>query len=121
MKFMGACAVICVLSACGGGGSLNDGQESLKVNPSTVVVSGPVGSCYSGLGPTVFVFGGNAPYTLRNSLPIGLFVDKTVLRQPGEGVTLSFNGTCFDTLPLIVTDNEGVSASVTISNVKGIP
>ncbi len=108
------------ISACGGGGSLYDAQGQLMVTPAKIEVKGASSTtCYSGQGPIFYIFGGKAPYTLRNSLPNGMSINKTTVYEQGGGVMVNFNGSCITNLPIVVTDDEGVTVNVEISNVFG--
>jgi hypothetical protein len=106
----------CLLS-CGGGGSVDDGTTALRVLPSTVTVTGgAIPVCAVGQGPEVFVFGGVPPYSIRNSVPTYVSLDKTVVGQSGEGAKLTFTGGCLDNALIIFVDKRGLEVAVTVSN-----
>lgn len=116
----GAAAAIAFLAsglgACGGGGNESGPPDEISVYPAAVSVSGG-GSCAVGIGPTVHVYGGQPPYELSNSVPDGMVLDKSVLTHSGEGFTVSFiNGVCMDSMPIVVEDDMGRLATVTVSN-----
>jgi len=115
-------AVAAGMVACGGGGNESGPPDALLASPTAVTVSGPPGSqtCYSGTGPTVFVYGGQPPYKLANSAPPAMTLDKAVLNNSGDGVVITFiNGTCLSTIPITVEDAMGRVLSVPVSNTPG--
>lgn len=118
-----ACVVLLPLSVllagCGGGGNESGPPDSIEISPNSVTVSGGVGSCASGLGPKIYVYGGTPPYTLSNSVPTAMALDKNRLQNSGDGFMLSFNGGCFESMPVTVQDDMGRLATVVVSNEKG--
>lgn len=117
----GIVAGICsVLAACGGGGNESGPAEEIVASPSSVIVSGPTGSCATGTGPTLFVHGGQPPYKLFNSAPTAISLDKAKLNSSGEGVVLTFiNGVCLDKIPITIEDGMGRVVNVPVSNIVG--
>jgi hypothetical protein len=108
--------VCLALSACGGGGNESGPAEMIVASPQSVVVEA-VGSCSIGLGPTVYVFGGTPPYTLRNSVPTGMVLDKSRLTNSGDGFTVTFiGGVCMNAMPISIEDEMGRLLDVSITN-----
>lgn len=118
-----ACVALLTLSAtlasCGGGGNESGPPDSIVVSPASVTVTGGVGACATGTGPKVYVYGGTPPYTLANSAPSAMTLDKAGLQNSGDGFTLTFNGGCFESLPVTVQDDQGRLATVVVSNEIG--
>jgi hypothetical protein len=111
--------ILLLVASCGGGGSTGDGLQPLTVNPTSVTLTGPPDICASGKGPTVFVYGGTPPYIINNPAPDRLLLSTNKINESTEGVTISVNGACFDTLSLTFVDSDKNYASVSVSNVKG--
>jgi hypothetical protein len=104
------------LSACGGGGNESGPAESIVASPQSVVVES-AGSCSVGVGPTVYVFGGTPPYTLRNSVPAGMVLNKSKLINSGDGFTVTFiGGLCMNAMPISIEDDMGRLLDVAITN-----
>lgn len=103
------------LAGCGGGGNELGPAEAIWASPEAVQV-GAVGHCFSGIGPTVHVYGGKPPYVLKNSVPRGMSLDRSRIGAPGEGFTLSFSGLCLSEMPITIEDAEGRLLAVPISN-----
>jgi hypothetical protein len=72
----------------------------------------------SGISATVFVFGGVPPYTVSNSSS-GFFVSPNFISSSGGSYTVTPNGTCVSSFPIIATDSSGHTATTTVSNVAG--
>ena len=107
------------LASCGGGGNESGPPTTLLAAPAMLVVTGPLGRCATGVGPTVFIYGGQPPYRLSNSAPRAMTRDKTVLANSGDGFVVTFSGGCLDQIPINVEDDMGRVLSVPISNVVG--
>jgi hypothetical protein len=112
-------ALALALAGCGGGGNESGPSDQVVVSPAEVTVSGQIGVCGAGLGPTVHVFGGLPPYKLTNSVPTYLQLDKTEVGGSGEGFTMTFLGGCLDKMPINVEDRAGRVVSVLVTNQKG--
>lgn len=112
-------SAVCALgmAGCGGGGNESGSPDELFVSPSEVNVHGSNGVCASGVGPTVYVYGGQPPYSLTNSVPMALSLDRTQVRDSGDGFTISFiNGVCVESMPITIEDRMGRLATVTVTN-----
>lgn len=104
------------LTACGGGGNESGPPEAIVASPQSVVVEA-VGSCAIGVGPTVFVYGGTPPYTLRNSVPAGMVLNKSKLDNSGDGFIVTFiGGLCMNAMPISIEDDMGRLLDVAITN-----
>lgn len=111
-----ALGLVAGLSACGGGGNESGPADELLASPSAITV-GTEGVCYVGPGPTVFVYGGQPPYKLANSLPLGMQLNKSRLGYSGEGFTITFiNSVCMDAMPITVEDDMGRLTQVFVTN-----
>lgn len=109
-------ATACLLAACGGGGSLDDGQTPLRTEGQSVTLQSATTSCPAvATGVTVFVFGGTPPYTLRNTVPQQVALSTTSIGNAGEGVSLRFLGGCLTNVPLVVVDKIGATVSVPLN------
>jgi hypothetical protein len=111
-----ALALMTLLTACGGGGNESGPTDSLFLSVSSVKVGSP-GNCVTGAGPEVHVYGGTPPYTLSNSVPQGILLNKTVVQNSGESFSVGFiNGVCLDKMPITIEDKMGRVAQVQVSN-----
>ena len=116
----GLTACVLALVGCGGGGNESGKPDLLYAAPEGVAVTGPLGSCAIGTGPTVFVYGGQPPYKLDNSLPQGMQLDKQTVQDSGQGFTITFvNGVCMEGIPITIEDDMGRVLSVPFSNTEG--
>jgi len=117
ISFLVAAAACAVLSGCGGGGSLDDGQSPLRVEPGQITLQSATSSCppAPGSSVTVFALGGVAPYSLRNPLPSQVSLDKDSIANTGEGVKVTFTGGCMATIPLVFIDKIGNTTSVSMT------
>jgi len=107
--------LLLALAGCGGGGNELGPPEAIWASPEAVQVSAK-DSCFSGVGPTVHVYGGTPPYVLKNSAPRGMTLDRSRVDMPGEGFTLRFSGLCLSNMPITIEDAEGRLLAVPISN-----
>jgi hypothetical protein len=112
-------ATAALVAGCGGGGSESGDPDHLTVEPGELSVSGPSGSCGSGVGPEVHVWGGQPPYQLTNSVPNEMVLSRTRLDTSGEGFTIAFLGGCLDHMPITIEDDMGRLATLLVSNVPG--
>ncbi|MFO1340232.1 MAG: hypothetical protein U1F53_18730 [Burkholderiaceae bacterium] len=104
-----------VLGGCGGGGNESGPPDSLHVSPESFKV-GHTGACYAGEGPTVFVYGGQPPYKLSNSAPLGMTLDKSRLTYSGEGFVVYLSGACMEAMPITIEDDMGRLSEVLVTN-----
>lgn len=107
--------LLIAVAGCGGGGNELGPPEAIWASPEAVQV-GAKDSCFSGVGPTVHVYGGMPPYVLKNSVPRGMTLDRTRVNMPGEGFTLRFSGLCLSNMPITIEDAEGRLLAVPVSN-----
>lgn len=107
--------LLALLSACGGGGNELGGDETLTLSQSELAVSA-IGACYTGNGPTVYIYGGRPPYTLYNSLPDGMTLSSATVANAGDGFTIQFKGACMESMPITVTDDMGRITSLLITS-----
>ena len=108
------------LLACGGGGNESGPPDSIVASPSSVTINGGPNSCAVGLGPTVFLYGGQPPYTLTNSAPQAMQLDVTQVQESGQGFTVRFiNGICLDQIPITVEDGMGRVLPIPMTNKVG--
>lgn len=106
-----------LLAACGGGGNESGDPELLRVFPESVSFTGD-GFCPGGQGPKVFVFGGQPPYKLSNTVPDAITLSTTRVSDSGGSFTFVLNGACMDNMPIVIEDDMGrlTSFSVTVSD-----
>lgn len=116
----GLAACVAALAGCGGGGNESGPPDSLYAAPANITVTGPQGACAVGAGPTVFVYGGQPPYKLDNSMPEGMQLDKQTVTDSGQGFTITFiNNMCMESIPVTIEDDVGRVFSVPVTNTKG--
>ena len=103
------------VASCGGGGSLDDGQTPLRTEPQIVTLQSPTVACRPSDGVTVYIFGGVPPYSFRNTVPDAVSLSTGSVGSAGEGVHIRFLGGCLTTVPLVVVDRSGATASVQLN------
>jgi len=92
----------------------------LLIVPNTVTITGPSTiECSSGVTATFFIFGGQPPYTITNTLPTYLQVSPTVVNASGSGFNVTTLGGCVTPATLSVTDAAGHTTTFTINNTLG--
>ena len=106
-----------LLTACGGGGgNLEDGQTPLRTEGQSVTLQSATASCPpASAGVTIFVFGGVAPYSLRNTAPQQVALSTGIIGKPGEGVNVRFLGGCLTNIPLVFVDQNGATVTVPLN------
>ncbi len=109
-----------LLASCGGGGNESGDRDLLQVLPESVTITGS-GSCpSSGQGPQVFVYGGQPPYKLSNSVPEVVKLSATQLRNSGDSFTFTLEGGgCLDGMPIVIEDDMGRLATFSITIADG--
>lgn len=112
-----ALTAACLVTACGGGGgSINDGQTPLRTEGQSITLQSATTSCPpASAGVTIFVFGGVAPYTLRNTVPQQVSLSTESIGSAGEGVVVKFLGGCLTNIPLVFVDKNGSTVSVPLN------
>jgi hypothetical protein len=108
MKKISTCIVILatsMLASCGGGGSIGDGTQKLTTSPTKLEVSSS--TCGYGSGAIVTVYGGVAPYYLKNSLPQSIGLNKEKVSSAGDNFKVDLLGGCFTTMPILILDSNG--------------
>lgn len=109
-----------LVGACGGGGNESGPPDSVIASPAEIRVSGGADACVWGVGPTVFVYGGQPPYTLYNSAPLAMVLDRQYLSESGDGFQIAFtNGICLDQIPVTIEDSVGRVIAVPVTNEVG--
>jgi hypothetical protein len=105
-------------TACGGGNDDDAGSPvPFQVQPASVGLTDGTANCTAG-GPvgTVYIFGGAAPYRIRNSSPDWITVDKTTVGDRGGSFTITANGYgCLSPGQVFVTDNLNNLVTVTVT------
>ena len=109
------------LTACGGGGNESGPPEEITASPSQFTVKGTGAGCASGMGPTVFVHGGQPPYKLFNTLPTAMRLSTSTVQQSGQSFNVRLTGQCFDAAPIRIEDAMGRLSEVVLSNQPGTP
>jgi hypothetical protein len=105
-----------ILIGCGGAGNVNDGQTPLRTSPTEVTLQSTNTSCPPTTnGVIVYVFGGSAPYTLRNTVPDAIQLSTNTISGAGDGFRIDFKGGCLQTIPVIVIDSNGATTEVKVS------
>ena len=108
-----------LLASCGGGGDTGDGTYPLAASPNNITLSSS--TCGYASGPFVTVYGGVAPYYLKNPYPKSIGLSKEKVNDSGDNFKIDFLGGCFTTLPILVIDSEGNSLEVQVTNTYVAP
>jgi hypothetical protein len=99
---------------------LPSGANQLQVVPDTVTITGPdTLTCSAGVASTFYVFGGQPPYTISNSVPQFLRLGQTLVANSGGGFTLSTLGGCVTPATIAISDSAGHTATITLNNNPG--
>lgn len=109
-----------LLVACGGGGNESGDPESLRVFPEGATITGN-GTCpNSGKGPDVFVFGGQPPYKLSNTVSDAVKLSTNRLANSGDSFTFTLEGGgCLDNMPIVIEDDMGRLATFSLTVAEG--
>jgi hypothetical protein len=109
-------AMICTaLSACGGGGDLENGVTALTVSPSTTTLTSSSTTCPPADAGTYFIYGGTSPYTIQNALPAFMTVSTSRVSDVGGGFSVKLLGGCMSPGVINVTDAMGRLTTVSIT------
>lgn len=103
------------------GFAINGAPSAPTVIPDKVTVKGPfVGQCPTGAAQSDFyIFGGVPPYTISNTGPSSLDIDRGVVATSGGFFRITTRpNLCFTTL-IIVNDSVGQRTVVTVEAVEG--
>lgn len=103
-----------LVASCGGGGDSGDGTYPLAASPNNITLSSS--TCGYASGPFVTIYGGTAPYYLRNPYPKSIVLSKEKVNDSGDNFKIDFLGGCFTTLPVLVIDSDGNSIEVQVTN-----
>ncbi|MDO9253363.1 MAG: hypothetical protein Q7U48_17660 [Hydrogenophaga sp.] len=115
-RFLVVVTVAATLTACGGGGSVDDGTVELTVTPAEVVLTS-AGCAGSGVGPKVMVFGGVEPYTIHNPFPAHIRLSSSYVANAGDSFDVTvLGGACLDAIPLTITDGDTNTVTVSITH-----
>jgi hypothetical protein len=107
------------LASCGGGGDVGDGTVELTASPNKIDLSTPF--CSFAQGPTITVYGGIAPYRIRNPYPAYIQLSKDYLQSADDRFTFTVRGACLDKIPLLILDNGGHSIEFLVSVIDNAP
>lgn len=111
-----AAAACAALAACGGGGDLENGVTALTVSPNAMTISSTSSTaCVPGDGGTYFIYGGNSPYTIQNSLPAFMTPSTTQVNEVGGSFSVKLLGGCMSPGIINVTDAMGRLTTVSIT------
>lgn len=111
-----ATATLCAaLSACGGGGDLENGVTALTVSPSTTTITSSGSTCPPTDAGTYFIYGGNSPYTVQNSLPAFMTISTSRVNDVGGSFSVKLLGGCMAPGIINVTDAMGRLTTVSIT------
>ena len=110
------CLTAVLLASCGGGGGTGDGSYPLAASPGNISLTSTV--CGYASGPLVTIYGGVAPYYLKNPLPKSIGLSKDRVNDSGDNFKVDFIGGCFTTLPILILDSNGnsIEFQVTYTN-----
>jgi hypothetical protein len=119
-KFAVLLATAALLTSCGvGGDDEAGGPTEFSIVPSSIDVTGPTGLCAVGTAGEVFIFGGVAPYKIKNTVPGFVSVNKTEVTHRGESFTVTFIAGCLDPGNIAVEDALGNVLTLTLTNKEG--
>jgi hypothetical protein len=102
-----------LLASCGGGGDSGDGTYPLAASPNNLTLSSS--ACGYASGPFVTVYGGVAPYYLKNPYPKSIGLSKEKVNDSGDNFKIDFLGGCFTTLPILIIDSDGNTIEVQVT------
>lgn len=102
-----------LLASCGGGGDSGDGTYPLAASPNNLTLSSS--ACGYASGPFVTVYGGVAPYYLKNPYPKSIGLSKEKVNDSGDNFKIDFLGGCFTTLPILIIDSDGNTTEVQVT------
>lgn len=104
------------LASCGSPGDSGDGTIALAASPDNITLSSS--TCGYASGPLITVYGGVAPYFLKNPLPKSIGLSREKINKSGENFKVEFLGGCFTTLPILILDSNGnnIEFEVTYTN-----
>jgi hypothetical protein len=115
-----------VLAACGGGDDDEAGApESFHAVPADVTRKGDTAAhpdCATTDLPNaveIFVFGGTAPYQLKNSNPTLIVLNKQVVANPKESFIVSMAHGCYDPANITIVDSLNNTFTVNVHSIKG--
>lgn len=118
LRLLAPVLMLSLLTACGGGGNESGPPDEVFLSATSINVGSP-GFCITGTGPEVHVYGGTPPYSLANSVPLGMQLNKSQVQNSGESFVITFtNGVCMENMPITVEDRMGRIAQVRVSNGK---
>jgi hypothetical protein len=117
------------LAACGGNGGDAGAPTPFQVVPTTTTFTAPAAAsgttsttCFGGGTTQVFVYGGAPPYTIDNTVPAYVLVDRTSVGGPGGSFTISLlpldGGAtgCLDAGSIVVKDTLNRLVVFTVNN-----
>lgn len=105
LKYVLCVTTVVFLVSCGSAGDSGDGTQALAASPSNISLSSS--TCGYASGPLITVYGGVAPYFLKNPLPKSIGINKDKINKSGENFKVDFLGGCFTTLPILILDSNG--------------
>ncbi len=106
-------STILLLASCGGGGDSGDGTYPFAASPNNLTLSSS--ACGYASGPFVTVYGGVAPYYLKNPYPKSIGLSKEKVNDSGDNFKIDFLGGCFTTLPILIIDSDGNTTEVQLT------
>lgn len=104
------------LAGCGGGGSESGQPDVIEVTPQQINATGTANQCVKGVGPRVYIHGGQPPYHLFNTLPSAMQLSAEVVGHSGQSFVVTFTGQCFDNMPIKIEDALGQLGELMLSN-----
>ena len=108
-----------MLNACGGGGDDSGSPTAFSVVPADITVTGGVGTCGAGTVGQVFIYGGQPPYRIDNTVPAYVSINKTQVDHKGESFSVTFLGSCVDPGSIVIVDALDHQVTLTVHSVKG--
>ena len=112
--------LVASLAACGGGGNESGPPDAIQLSDDSVKVTSATEQCYIGQGPTVYIYGGQPPYKLYNSVPLAMGLDKASVSDSGGSFTVFLNGVCLDDVTVTIEDDMGRLATLFVTNEPGL-
>lgn len=127
VRLIAALTAAATAAACGVGNDQDAGSlTAFNVVPTELTLTGPdANTCGTGYAGRVYVFGGDGPYVIKNTGgapstggPGYVQVSRTSLSRSGDFFEVTLLS-CMENVQVVVVDQQGRQASVSMNSVVG--